>query len=358
MAETVFVTGFPWLLARGLVIKILRVDPENRVFLLATPEQADAAEDWLATVPDEGWRRVELLKGRLEDVDLGLAGRDVNRLLAETTLVFHAATYYQGPRAQLRSRNVGHLGAVLGLAREMVRLQRLCFFSTAFVSGDRTGLIREEELECGQGFRTPYEESMYLAEQLARSMMPRLPITVFRPSAMIGHSRTGEASGLTEGPNYLVKLMVRLPAEVPFLLPGSGGVPFNIVPIDYVVRAAWSLARMPEAQGRTFHLTDPNPLSARKAFELLGELADRSAPFVGGLPVTLMRRALRLTGLGRLAPNKLALLEDLTTHVTYSCEGALELLARTTVSCPPFESYADTLVGWVAEYERSARLRQ
>ena len=128
------------------------------------------------------------------------------------------------------------------------------------MSGNRTGLIGEEELEAGQTLRSPYEEAMYTAETMARAAMPRLPVTVCRPSAMIGHSRTGDASGLTEGPSYLLSLMLKMPSEVPFFLPGSGVVPFNIVPIDYVVRAAWILSLDPVARGRTFHLTDPNPV--------------------------------------------------------------------------------------------------
>ena len=40
--------------------------------------------------------------------------------------------------------------------------------------------------------------------------------------------------------------------------------PFNVVPVDYVVRAILHLSRDPRAVGRTFHLVDPNPTSARK----------------------------------------------------------------------------------------------
>lgn len=354
--EVALVTGFPRLLARGLTRWAMKNGPGHRVKLLVDPEQVEDATAFLDGEPSAWRARVDVLEGRLGDVDLGLTGAEVEALLGEVTLVFHGDSVQGGPRTQLRRRNVRSLDAMLALARDMRRLKRLAFFSTVFVSGDRAGVIDEEDLDCGQRFRTPYEHSMFLAEQLARESMPRLPVTVLRPGSMIGHSRTGESVGLTEGPNYLVKLMVRLPAEMPFLLPGSGVVPFNIVPIDYVVRAAWALALAPEAEGRTFHLTDPNPLSARQAFELLGDLANRPAPFLGEWPNRIIRRGLKMSGLHRLAPTQFALFEDLTKHVTYSCSGALELLARAGISCPPFESYADTLVAWVAEYERTQRV--
>jgi nucleoside-diphosphate-sugar epimerase len=350
------VTGFPRLLARGLARRLLNHHPEAHVRMLVRPEDAAAAEALAASEPAAD--RLEILRGRLTDVDLGQAGPDIVRVLETTTHVFHAATEQTGSRLHLRRANVGKLLSLLMLAREMPRLQRFCFFSTAFVSGTRGGVIREEELDAGQRLRTPFEATMFEAEKVAREMMPRLPVTVLRPGSMIGHSRTGEAEDLSEGPNYLVRLLVSLPAEVPLLLPGSGVVPLNIVPIDYVVRAAVVLAHRPEAVGRTFHLTDPNPLSARQAFEILSDLVNRRpVPFTGGLPARLIRQVFRVPGVARVAPQQMALFENLNTHVVYNCAGTLELLAGSGVVCPPFESYADQLVSWVARYARAQQRR-
>lgn len=349
------ITGFPRLLARGLVQRGLNAQPNLTVALLHRPEDAAEANALLASLGAEDAARVVLVAGKLGDLDLGLPGPWAQWLLSHATHLFHAGAQTSGPSAVVMRHNLEGFGALAQLAGDCPNLRRLVVFSTAFVSGDRTGEIAEEELDQGQTLRSPFERSMFAVEQVARSLMPRLPITVLRPGAMIGHSRTGDASGLTEGPNYLVRLMVRLPAEMPVLLPGSGVVPFNIVPIDYVVQAAWALALKPEAEGRTFHLTDPNPVSARQAFELLGDFANRPAPFTGRWPMLMLRRGLRMAGLGRLAPGQMTLLDDLTRHVTYQCGGALSLLADTGIVCPPFEAYADTLVSWVAAYERRRR---
>ena len=172
---------------------------------------------------------------------------------------------------------------------------------------------------------------------------------------MIGHSRTGDASGLTEGPTYLLSLMLRLPMEVPVFLPGSGVVPFNIVPVDYVVDAAWHLAHDPACVGRTLHLTDPNPMSAKQALELLADLANRPAPRFGTWALGMMRGVLRATGLTHHFPLTRALLGELTQEVTYCCAGALERLSTTDIQCPPFDAYADILVIWMARLERERR---
>lgn len=352
--EVALVTGFPRLIARGLVIRALNLDPRHRVHLLVEPADADEAERFLAELPADRRDRVAVCHGSPGAVDLGLGGAEVRRLQEEVTLVFHAGHAPRDARRTTRS-DARRLDAVLGFAAELPRLRRVAVFSTAFVSGDRSGVIREEELDLGQRLRTPFERRMFAVEQLARAWMPRLPITVLRPSAMIGHSRTGEAGGLTEGPHYLMSLMVRLPSEMPMLLPGTGVVPFNIVPIDYVVRAAWALAVHPAAARRTFHLTDPNPISARKAFDLLAARINRPAPFAGRLATGALAPLIRFSGLRRLSPARFALFEDLTTHVTYRCAGTLSLLADSGVVCPPFESYADTLVAWLAAFERERR---
>ena len=88
---------------------------------------------------------------------------------------------------------------------------------------------------------------------------------------------------------------------------------------------------------------------------MLGELAaNRPSPMRALGPTRLLTAALRLSRLDRLLPKQAALFVDLTRAVTYHCGGTLALLAHTDVRCLPFESYADALITWVAEYERDA----
>ena len=350
-----FVLGFPRLLARGLTHRLLSQHEDSLVQVLVAPEALEAFDAFVATLPPANAARVVRRVGRAFDTDLGLTGADAADLLARTTHVFHAAQLQTGPRAGLRRHNGDALGRIVELSLSLPRLERLCVFSTAFVSGTRTGLILEDDLECGQRFRSPWERSLFDAERLLRRMMALLPITVLRPASVIGHSRTGEAESLDEGPSYLMRLLVTLPAEVPIFLPGSGVVPLNIVPIDYVVRAACVLAVKPEAVSRTFHLTDPNPLSARRAFELLSDVARRRGPWTSELGASLVRGLLRVPGLDRLAPQQVNLFESLDQRVEYDCAGTLDLLADSGIVCPPFEAYADALVAWIATYERAQR---
>jgi len=75
---------------------------------------------------------------------------------------------------------------------------------------------------------------------------------------------------------------------VPLPLPGNGVAPLNVVPVDFVVEAALSLSRNPAAIGKTVHVVDPSPLSARKVYEMIAERAHRKLP-----PISLPHRAVQ-----------------------------------------------------------------
>ena len=56
------------------------------------------------------------------------------------------------------------------------------------VSGNRTGIVREEELDIGQRLDDVRRRNDAVGKAV-RAAMPRMPITVFRPSAMVGQWR-------------------------------------------------------------------------------------------------------------------------------------------------------------------------
>src|SRR6201999_2261702 len=137
----------------------------------------------------------------------------------------------------------------------------LVHHSTAHVSGDRTGVVVEDDLQKGQRFRNVVEETKARAEKKMRAPMNRLPIAVVRPSIVVGDSQTGEIDRF-DGPYLLILLIVTSPAEIALPLPSRGDAPLNLVPADYVARAARAIGLDSRAPGRTFHIVDPAPLTA------------------------------------------------------------------------------------------------
>jgi nucleoside-diphosphate-sugar epimerase len=221
------------------------------------------------------------------------------------------------------------------------------------VSGKRKGVILEEELEGGQGFRNFYEETKHAGEKLARAAARRLPVTIFRPGVMVGDSRTGEIDRF-DGPYSLMVLIVQGPLDLGLPLPGRGVAPLHLVPVDFVVDAAYALSLDDRAAGMTFHLTDPCPFSARQVYDLVAERAQKRRPR-GFIPSGLARAVMRTPGIERLARMPLAFLESFDHLAFYNCRNTLALLDGTGIRCPSFDTYVDALIRYVREVHAERR---
>ncbi len=353
--EVVLVTGFPAFTAKRMALKVLSSDPTAQVFLLARSKFVDAARELARSLPPEQGGRLEVVEGDVCDMDLGLSGPEYRILAGEVTTIHHmAGIYYLGvDRATARRVNVQGTRGVLELAAEAVRLRRICHWSTASVSGKRRGVILEEELDEGQGFHNFYEETKFEAEKLARAAQRSLPLTVLRPGVIVGDSASGEIDKL-DGPYYLLVLIATTAAQVRVPLPGRGTAPLHLVPIDYVVDAGYFLSRDERAAGRTFHLTDPNPLPARRVYQLCAELSQRKLAR-GFLPTGLARTLLRTPGIDRLARGPLSFLESFDMQSFYNSRHASALLEPAGIKCPPFDDYAENVVTFVRSVHAARR---
>jgi nucleoside-diphosphate-sugar epimerase len=249
--------------------------------------------------------------------------------------------------------NVDGTRNLLELSRDCENLSRFNYFSTCYVSGDRVGVIAEDELDRGQSFRNAYEETKFQAERLVQRAGNTLPVTIYRPASVVGDSRTGEIDRF-EGPYYLGILLVTSPMVVPLPLPGNGVAPLNVVPVDFVVSAVWHLSRDPRGLGRTFHLVDPNPMSARRVYELIAEKSNRKLPRFN-LSARAADVMLRLPVLEKLARPQRAAISYVNHLAIYNCHNTLELLDGTGIRCPPLASYLDQLVAYVREQYRKRR---
>ena len=354
-AEAVLVTGFPSFTAIRLLEKVVAADDGARVFLLVRDKFARAAAELTAGWSDARRRRVQVVVGDVCDMDLGLSGAEYKALADEVTTIHHlAGIYYLGVERKVAARvNVDGTRGVIELAGECKRLRRLCHFSTASVSGKRKGIVLEEELDEGQGFRNFYEETKFEAEKLARAAQRRLPVTIFRPSIIVGDSQTGEIDKF-DGPYYLMVLIVQGPLDVHLPLPGRGVAPMHLVPIDYVVNAAHALSLDPRAAGGTFHLVDPNPFAARQVYELVAERAHKKRPR-GFIPTGLAQFLMKTPGIERLARAPLSFLESFDHLAFYNCRHTAALLSGTGIACPPFDGYVDHLIRYVREVHAARR---
>lgn len=347
MSEPVyFVTGYPGFLARRLVRRLLQKSGA-KAYALVHPEQQQAA---LAAAQGLPSNQLTLLTGDVGNMHLGLSGAEYIALARSVTHIFHLAAvmHAQLPRREVFRVNLEGTRNVLELAAECTALERLVHFSTILVSGDRNGVISESELDCGQKFRSVYEESKFEAEKLLHHHLGQIPITILRPATVVGDSRSGEIDRF-DGPYYMALWLTLSPLALPLPLPGDGMAPLNVVPVDFVVEAAQVLAHDPRASGKTLHLVDPNPMSARRVYELIAQKRHRRLPRIS-LSAKLADRLMRLPLLERWVRPQRAAIQAVNHHALYSCHQTIELLDGTGVRCPPLHAYLDTLISYASKH--------
>ncbi len=346
----ILITGFPSFVARRLLATIFEREKHAFVRLLVRSDYVDAAERQLNTMNIDR-DRVAVLSGDVVSMDLGLSGTEYLEIIENVTDIYHIASiWFLGvDRDTIRDVNVVGARNVIDAAFEMKNLNRLNHFSTAFVAGDRTGVIMEEELDDGQSFRNAYEETKFEAEIAMRDAMHHIPVSVYRPAIIVGDSTTGEIDKMA-GPYYIMNAIVLMPSNVPILMPGKGDKPLNMVPIDYVCEAMHTISRRKDTAGKTFHLADPNPLSARRVFEVVADHAGRSAP-VGRFPYRITKMILKFPYLEKLTRSPRQFMDDFNQLTIYNSINTVAALEGHD-PCPPFPTYVDKLVDFIRSSEQ------
>ena len=114
------------------------------------------------------------------------------------------------------------------------------------MAGERTGLVRENELVVGQTYRNTYEQTKAEAEALVRSRLGSIPGVILRPSIIVGDSRTGVTSSF-KMMYWPLKIYAR---GLWRTVPGYPDAVLDIVPVDFVAAAVARLAFDDAALGR------------------------------------------------------------------------------------------------------------
>jgi nucleoside-diphosphate-sugar epimerase len=339
------ITGYPNLSARRVITEVMQQCPDSEILLFSREKHEQSAKEFLSKLPNP--ERARIILGDVASIDLGLSGQEIVALSKEVTHLYHLAeiSYHGIERPEVKRVNVDGTQNMLSFAKECSQLERLMHYSTAFVSGDRVGVVMEDELDEGQGFRDDVEATKFQAEQLVQRASLDLPITIVRPSTVVGDSQSGEIDRLV-GPYYAVVLHLLSPKELRLPVPGSGYTPLNMVPVDFVAKAIYALSTDDDALGKTYHLTDPNPLSAKRVFALVAKTTGKKPP-LGKIPVRLTQFLMRTPGLEKLLRAPRQAIESFNHFAIYNCRNTVATLGPKNIHCPLFESYVEPLVAYV-----------
>lgn len=353
--NTVLMTGFPGFIGKQLLLRLARRSPGDRFVLLIEERMRERAEEALAALdsPGEGRlvERCELQPGDISRTLLGLEPDRYEELANQVRVVWHLAAIYDLAVAPERAHRVNVIGTtnILDFCEACPGLDGLAYVSTCYVSGRRKGIILEDELDCGQSFKNHYESTKFWAE-LEVQRRKKLPWIIFRPSIVVGDSKTGETEKY-DGPYFVMQLLRHVPRWLPMVNVGQGEAVVNLTPVDFTVEAMAEIASNPEAKHRVFQLADPHALKSRELMQLMLQMMGKR-PAVGSVPPALINGLMSIGPLRRLLGVPRELFEYFNHDAIYDSTNTQKLLAGTGISCPPIREYLPTLYQYMVEHPK------
>lgn len=155
------------------------------------------------------------------------------------------------PLEEARRSAVGSAQNIVEFSRDCSHLEKIEFVSTVGVGG-HLALVPEIWLSEPRAFHNTYEQAKAEAEDYIRTEVEQgLPLTVHRPSMVVGDSRTGKIIHFQIF-YYLCEFLSG--RRTWGILPQLGDAQLDIIPVNVVAGAiAWS-SRRADTAGQILHL--------------------------------------------------------------------------------------------------------
>ena len=180
--------------------------------------------------------RFDVYLGDLTSPDLGLDAAARKRLVETTDSVLHIAASLNRKSAKV-CFNVNLRGtlSILKIARDAQDhhgLRRFSDVSTVAVAGHRSNetVPHEDMIDWSRSDYDPYARTKKFCEHMVHELLPEVPITVFRPSTVLGDSRFPETTQFDMVRAFTVLANMRL-------IPLDPSWRMDICPANYVGKA-------------------------------------------------------------------------------------------------------------------------
>lgn len=241
---SVFLTGASGLVGRRVVSELLADAGVARIFVLARDVRR------LGAVRPADERRVVPVRGDLTLDGLGIDPATRRHLGREVTAIVHCAanTSFSQPLETARAINLEGTARLLELAADWRRTTRWLHASSAFVQGDRTGIVPDDDGARPGSWLNAYEQSKAEAEEIVRAA--REDWVIARPSTIVCDDRGGTISQV----NAVHRALRLYSGGLAAMLPGTEDSTLDVVTTEYVAHGIARMVLAPGIERRTFHL--------------------------------------------------------------------------------------------------------
>jgi NAD(P)-dependent dehydrogenase (short-subunit alcohol dehydrogenase family) len=364
------VTGANGFLGKHLVKRLIQ-NGHDITLLMRNPEQPDKKkliEDWR--------NQADMVRRHGREAAVNAWNGDVGRsdlgLNPECTVsgfhhVYHLAAIYDLGADETMTMNTNVKGTEYLLKKLDADGFSGClhFVSSIAVAGDFKGEFSERMSAEGQTHKHVYNRSKYESEKIVREKRSggsAYEIRIYRPSAIVGHSKTGEMDRI-DGPYYgflLVSALKKmLPPWMPLVAPKINTL-MDMVPVDYVADAMYTLSMMKKSELTEdlfcFHLTDPHAPTMTKLTKLILSAAngpamqftfstDWAKPYLAMMGKTSNLKTIELLKNGLLNSLDIPVqtFDAMMPGVRFSAGETARLLKSKGVVLPKLETYMDAL---------------
>lgn len=257
------------------IVPLLLAEPDTEVRLLLRADSDAALAQRLEDLMGFwGWTdfhdkrvRIKAYRGDAALANFSLHDAQYAELVSECTHVIHCAGSVRMNLSieDARRSAVGSAQETVNFARRLAaggRLRKFEYVSTVGVAGKRPGALPEIWMDEPRAFHNTYEEAKAEAEEIVRSAIASegLPVTVHRPSMVIGDSRDGRIIHFQIFYFICEFLSGR---KTLGLYPDFGEVRLDVIPVDWVAEAIVASSLDPETAGGIFHLCSGPELAPR-----------------------------------------------------------------------------------------------
>ncbi|OQW91230.1 MAG: hypothetical protein BWK78_05190 [Thiotrichaceae bacterium IS1] len=273
-SEAIFLTGATGFLGVYLLGDLLHQTVAQIHCLVRAESAADGLQKIVAKLKecflweDRFQTRIIPVCGSLSRPRFGLTKPQFQQLAQRIEVIYHNAALVNHlyPYSVLKAPNVSGTQEILRLATQ-ANLKPVHYISTLGVlNANEPPLTEQTTLGDGNSLAGGYNQSKWVAEKiLALANERNIPVTIYRPGIIGGHSQTG-VWNLRDFRCLMIKACLQLEKW-----PASEMV-WNIAPVDYVSQAIIHLSQQPSSLGQRFHLASPYVLPVNQVFNHLVSL--------------------------------------------------------------------------------------